>query len=854
MHSSLSIKVSLAALLCCSSFVKAATVAFPADQCHALSFRGSLLASDTKLPPNYNAFADIQKSDIFCVGDFLDINKPIYSNGGDVVIFTNHLRLSAPIDTRLYLDFSFDRFNPFQSVPNFTNVLDLVRRQNHQAYEDAYRAYYSECIDCRNDGQGHPLIPQLPSGLTPAYASGIGVPEEMLLANIKPGIAAPSKESFDKRFSRSGNLYIYAHELEIADNVLPPNLPVLDPPSCSSSHSFVPFILNTSGLRGGRGGAGTPSNCIGINIQVADDGWSIPTGFDCGELAYENSGGLNASGSGGGDAGSIFIQLVGSTLTAEEKKRLESISSADGGSPGPSRKLYTPADRGPHRGSGNGICSFVPDPGSWPIEKKGDSGGFIVVDNVKSTDALASLASLLHEKDARSDYDISELAARAANDDSLTAISFNDRLKRFLSETLLDSQHGAITALVALMLYGKNLQDPLVTPLFKDMDLAVADQLPLDDSNVLLLREIASFDTISGQTPLYSYLLSSGGLLAIRSAHPYETFLSNASRVTLGSLPKVLTDIRVDLTHITLSVAAIQTSIQSQEYRQRLKALNDALRDAEAKAQSKAPSFLADIQNFAKAAGDLFKAFSASDPSAILEPARAFIDAGDKLRQHIETASATSPATIAGIKTEIQEVQTEFSLYLEEARRTKEQLLNQQAMLFVEALRQRYSHADQLQARAAQFHDLLRLAVISHLLDPAQRRETLYNNLSAVDDFLRYFPSREPYFSFRDVTLSCSQGALSYTSVPCIPVPHTSSGQSIVIADDTLHLKGLPAYTVASSTVDWILPCYGLRCELRSGRSLQPPLKRAIGLILPGAQTKTEGSISIQRHPDKTPH
>ena len=83
---------------------------FPAA-CHGLS-RDNKLLDIMKLPKNYmkNNYAAIQNvrnRDIVCMGDELEINTPIYSNGGDVFIYAKTLTLKSNIDTRTYRPFVF---------------------------------------------------------------------------------------------------------------------------------------------------------------------------------------------------------------------------------------------------------------------------------------------------------------------------------------------------------------------------------------------------------------------------------------------------------------------------------------------------------------------------------------------------------------------------------------------------------------------------------------------------------------------------------------------------------------------------------------------------------------------------
>jgi hypothetical protein len=129
-----------------------------------------------------------------------------------------------------------------------------------------------------------------------------------------------------------------------------------------------------------------------------------------------------------------------------------------------------------------------------------------------------------------------------------------------------------------------------------------------------------------------------------------------------------------------------------------------------------------------------------------------------------------------------------------------------------------------MESRLSQFHDLLRLAIISYLTDPAKSKDVYKNNLTGVITFVESFPSVEPYFRFRELPQHCRQplkwleqinGREGCASVGkskewkqlSIKVPYQSGG----VSKDAM----VPLYLLAPSDESRALPTYGLsRAEL----------------------------------------
>ena len=154
----------------------------------------------------YESQRFIQGKDIVIFGSEVTIETPLLSNGGDVIIFTDHLHLAAPIDTRVYFDhgggfFEEDSDNGCRSIQFWFKGADTVI--------DSYELFYSLSDDIWDDhSKSYSLkratrFPEAPAGMT-------------LCANR--GSSSRGIEYFPIQVMkwdnlRSGNITIFAHSI-----------------------------------------------------------------------------------------------------------------------------------------------------------------------------------------------------------------------------------------------------------------------------------------------------------------------------------------------------------------------------------------------------------------------------------------------------------------------------------------------------------------------------------------------------------------------------------------------------------------------------------------------------------------
>jgi hypothetical protein len=122
--------------------------------CHALGKevnffdRSKLHVVDSK---KYDDLSVGLKQDIVCVGSHLIIDRPIFTNGGDIIILAENIDVRAKIDTRVYRPYKLE--NLFADVdPECVafrpmNVLAVLMSERTK-FTDAFLDYY-RCDDCR---------------------------------------------------------------------------------------------------------------------------------------------------------------------------------------------------------------------------------------------------------------------------------------------------------------------------------------------------------------------------------------------------------------------------------------------------------------------------------------------------------------------------------------------------------------------------------------------------------------------------------------------------------------------------------------------------------------------------------
>lgn len=817
------------------------SIEFP-ESCHPLSVTFSGL--NKSAGPPYEFVGQNRKADIVCAGKNVNIDSPIYTNGGDIIIYADQLHINAPIDTRVYFDaVKFVQSKPFAPSGAYPDGILLSSyealtrpTQYNPNLLRSYYEYYMACVECRSviDADGTKksvLIPELPAGITPAYDYGPGGTFEELVKLMKPG-EAPPDSAFDFDALRSGNIYLFVSDLQIAANLQNPR-PPNDFLNCSVPPvTFAPYAIEAGGIRGGRGGAGTPSNCTYDNGP-----------FNCAARILETSG-LTGPGGRGGNAGSVIVEIVSDAVKPQQEALLKKVSNVSGGKPGIDLKRRGPSAAGPNAGTGKS-CDFAKKEGNWPSAKPGKSGDFIIKP-VSQTTALQDLARIIRPKDARPDWDLSELADRAQRSTTVTGITFDDYIMDKIAGSLALAQARVANDLDLLLISRDVSQVSYTDAPFRDINISELERSMLSTRALLFLRELSTFDVPvnSNENPLKNYLIKSGGLLNVYTSNPYGRFVSEATRLDISTANDTLRSIRGDLAGIGLQVAEVHLGPERRFLEASILKLKDALAAAEARAraESQEPWIVKTLDSLVttvQSAGKLYANYAASNyegvGKGIPDLAKRFQALGDLLFGYREELS-----TVPELMAALDQAQDEYKRFIENAALLKEEFLEQRHRAFLLALEAKTSFFSKLQSRLSQFHDLARMAVITNLMDPSKDKSVLRNNLESVKTFVHNFPVKEPYFRFRDQELDCQEEPSIFqrifTTTNCVRISATDKKWTVVFS--RYYLKDgsdflLPLYVLAPSEQSFLLNKFGLEFLTEEyNLSIRPQMARTRAMSL----------------------
>ena len=368
----------------------------------------------------------------------MTINEWLQTNGGDVLIVADEVVINAPIDTRVRF-----RMGPnywvANSGPIFTtdwqSLEDIL--EFSPAHQHAYDALYlwRETYDPNKKkfvyGVGPRPTPgkftdfaQLPSAQVPLARIVPTGPYHG--ANPSNGEDAPDADVIWENV-RSGNIIIYATQIRLCEAC---KKALSLPPQSSFSQPSDPFdvekaiFLQTSGLKGGRGGAGSLSYC--------------PSRYDpsdaksC-ELLRTKPGGLSGRPVRGGDAGSIGLFFVNRRPTLDEIALLQIASQVDGGYPAHTYRQRTSSyargivwwkDRGAFQNEGAEI--------GHP-QLRGKSGSLNYLTEIDSDTAVRDISSRLLTAEFGRNYSLDLLLKQAASDPDVFSSSPADTLRSFFS-------------------------------------------------------------------------------------------------------------------------------------------------------------------------------------------------------------------------------------------------------------------------------------------------------------------------------------------------------------------------------------------------------------------------------------
>lgn len=820
--------------------------------CHALKYSVGLFnKQEPKTKSNYEKIATISKTDVLCIGENISIDKDLHTNGGDIIVWAENLQINAKIDTRIYIDHGkIDYSQNGSTLPDGTTEIknsDLFNQEKYESpnlgverYAKSYERYYLECNDCVKS-QDNNVLPQLPSGLTPTrtYKKGQNPP-------VKNGLPPPD-DLIDFTSARSGNAYIFASRISIASSL--DGSPTQSEQNCQNTPpQKFNFAINTSGLYGGRGGAGTPSSCI---TSIPGRSASNPSfSYSCKDQASLIDSGHTGPGGKGGNAGSIRVFAVNSDI-AQIKALLTNRTNIQGGLPGNSGKFRSPTAGGDLQTTGE-YCDFRRTmEGSWPPEKQGEAG-VIGVSPESTNSALIELGKLLRAKASRLDYNFSDLAERASKNDSISNITFDDHFESSLARMLSRAQSNVISATDKLFSDGKIINEIASGQSITDLRAQNLDTNMFTARQLVFLRELGAFSgagirpnnrmqiTINGKTKeipsenspentytdlLSSYLLKSGGMLNISNSDPYGRFVAEATRIDVKSSKESLDEIKNSLIGVNEKLASLDLREELRDRKIQLNLLATNISNLEielSKAENQglfSDKILGAARDFGSATSAALASYTSSDWIGLLSSLAKIQSTADQL-SNLFSVTNFQNEKLSALRKQYELVEKSYLSLIQKISENREAYLSEKLRSLKDILDSRVSFNKRLDSRFSQFHDLLRLSIISYISDPASDIELFRSNLSGVKTFVNDFPKTEPYFRFRSSKAICPAPMATTDSnamTKCISISGSRNWQVVnwkvtLSNSDTLYI---PLFTIAPSNSEKQVNLFNLNHEIK---------------------------------------
>ncbi len=429
-------------------------------------------------------------------------------------------------------------------------------------------------------------------------------------------------------------------------------------------------------------------------------------------------------------------------------------------------------------------------------------------------------------KDARLDYDYAELATRALSDKLLAQINFDDSLASQLTLNLAGAEAKAVEAVRGTMAGLGYVRSAFVPPYMTGL---VADDLlgaSLSNRTRVFARQLSDYAKVAPRDPLMEYLGATGGLLNVANRRPLDRYYAEAARLDaanqvllLGDLKTQLNDIASTLANIDIREEGRQRQAALADLRQRIDAVTKAA--AENQGAGWAARFLTALGEAGKSAGAMYAAYQTGSAAALVTSAGQFVANMDTVR-NIWAANGTGGEALPALREEMQRLQASYVQFLAAAAQARQAYADARLQALEGLLRSRVSGASRMDARHAQFNDLLRMAVISNLADPARSARILDSNFDSLQVFLTSFPRIEPFIQFRDVDFQCRYSRTvtgDYVVDPgCVEVAASSRPHVLLTTFGDSPTK-IPLYVIAPRRTALALPTFGLRTTLEEDHS-----------------------------------
>jgi hypothetical protein len=686
--------------------------------------------------------ADLTKVDVIWLDNTIEVNEPLRSFGGDIILVAETININAPIDSRVYIENEVDHYAPTDPSSGTWGAYYTPSSFN-PTYAAAFDEYYNKCLNCDVYATRRA---ELPAGV------GAPTPDSRGPVQALDGFDAPGKTELDYSKLRSGNIFIFAKTVHIADSLLHPtySLPRAECAANVATQKRVSFALNAGGLDGGRGGTGSKSRCNGPVTPP-------PSGFYqvCLPTSFLAKGGISGSGSDGADAGDITVFLANEStvIPVDEENILRAVSMTKGGKPTIER-LQTPAALGDQAVT-ESRCSFLPVSSDSQLVSGQD--GRVRITDGPSIEGLHALTSFLAAKDLRNDYDYNALLAMAKVD--LTIYDFNPSTvySDYLLRTLLAAEIRHADDVESVFADHNKDVGHYLPWLFEEMPDADFLSVQRERHDQELLDALGDYRSKDGAMSPFK---NSGGLFEVPDAVA-QTMAAHQLLRSISLIGKTLTEINSELQDIDDQVLLFAQQKRATALKAQIIALENAIAAAQAEAEKAAQvpgtaEQLANLKDLATAVAGIVGAIYTGQ----YEAAAAFVEPAAKAYGKLTAEiPGRDDATVRQLRQQLRVVDQTFESFSSFMNETRDGFMTLKYQALMDQLHSRKSIQTELNSQAILGPQIIKVALISYFTDLQRSESKLKQNLAEIHKYLDGFPYTTAQLSLSSIQWSCTDKA-----------------------------------------------------------------------------------------------
>ncbi|SAL04818.1 hypothetical protein AWB78_07146 [Caballeronia calidae] len=742
---------------------------------------------------------DFRKHDVVLAGVTVTIDEELRTNGGNVFILADQLIINAPIDTRVYS--VYNRYwtesnaprtasltSAFQYSPKalepFTNYYSW-----HEHYNPGTKKYEYRTGTMSDLMAGRIAIPIMPSAPVPI----LRFPGDPWQNSPTDGPDAPS--GYDRSAFRSGNINIHARVIKFCSDCVRKSYAFSKAPGGDLFDRERTVFLNAGGLKGGRGGRGTPFPCFFNSPPVRSGRYTFQA--DCVSHGMPNiAGGLEGRPGIGGDGGDVTVNIVGNENfyrhewtemlrhgVCEPNDHLMSVNSCfDGpefaakhgqslvfladtaaGVPAYYFQRRTPSFTVLSR-SGDRLTGSLGAPPTMEERYKLDwtaKHGVFQINSESPELALASFGAALTEIDLNARYDLPSLfRSIAAQKTSAVSpvmeaypVTSNSPIARslitsFLAEILLARQLALLDRTEGDLRRETPRATNVSTDFLSELK-CVGPPVGLTDVEAELIDRICDLSPIDGKDLTRSYFYRNGGLLSASLPLAVPNFPAEQLRAELVRSETSLKQILIEIQSLKGMFYDFTTNQQRDRFTEQISSLEKALEEAN-QALSARTNVLQVIASLASDAGKQAKAvaesWSASPPNFLALPGQVgqTLKSVSKLLSALngEDLTAQQREAVAQIRAKLDDVKERFAVFVQATNELKKALLAEQLKSIQEYIDARQRLETMRRTFLFDFENMLRADVLMFATSPSDNGN-LASAIRSQRDVLKRFPDQE---------------------------------------------------------------------------------------------------------------